>query len=281
MQRTVSQRRILISSLQHAQGKQLIKLNKRRTRDAEQLTSVEGVREAARALTSNIIPHNAFICPDLIKNTEAQTVVDQLYQLADAHRFQVFDVSTAVYQKMAYRGTTGGILLVIPYLNQTLDNLPISQNPFLAIIDGVEKPGNLGAILRTADAAGVDGLILTGDVPGGTDIHNPNVIRASLGALFSVPVVTGSAQTVIQWLREKGIQIVVTTPDADELYTAVDLHPPTAIIMGSEAHGLLATWLNAANQKVRIPMHGLMDSLNLSTATALLFYEVVRQRNRI
>ncbi len=164
MQRTVSQRRILISSLQNAQVKQLIKLNKRRTRDAEQLTIVEGVREAARALTSNIIPHNAFICPDLIKNTEAQTVVDQLYQLADAHRFQVFDVSTAVYQKMAYRGTSGGILLTIPYLNQTLDNLPLSPNPFLAIIDGVEKPGNLGLSLLISASISSISIKISGGV---------------------------------------------------------------------------------------------------------------------
>ena len=266
----------MITSLQNSHVKQIIKLNKRRTRDAEQLTIVEGVREAERALKSGIVPRNAFICPDLINGAEAQAVVDKLRQMT-----QVFEVSTAVYQKLAYRGTTGGVLLTIPYLTQTLDGLPLSQNPFLAIVDGVEKPGNLGAILRTADAAGVDGLILTSDTPGGTDIHNPNVIRASLGALFSVPVVTASVQAVIAWLRENKIQIVATTPGAEVGYTAVNLQSPTAIIMGSEAHGLTPTWLNAADQKVHIPMHGLMDSLNLSTATALLLYEVVRQRNRI
>lgn len=266
----------MINSLQNKQVKQFIKLNKRRTRDAAQQTIVEGVREASRALKSGIVPHNAFICPDLIDGSEARAVMGRLQPITQVH-----EVSTAVYQKLAYRGTTGGILLTIPTLNQTLDDLPLSPIPFLAIIDGVEKPGNLGAILRTADGAGVDGLILTGDTPGGTDIHNPNVIRASLGALFSVPVVTASTETVIAWLREKGIQTVATTPEAKMGYTAVNLTHPTAIIMGSEAHGLSKHWLNAATQKVHIPMHGLMDSLNLSTATALLLYEVIRQRNKI
>jgi TrmH family RNA methyltransferase len=144
----------------------------------------------------------------------------------------------------------------------------------------VEKPGNLGAILRTADAAGVDGVIVCSDGTASTDIHNPNVVRASLGTLFSVPVVTATTTETITWLQAQQIQIVVATPEAEEAYTAVNLQTAVALVTGSEAHGLSQKWLDAANAQVKIPMHGIADSLNLSTATALLLYEVVRQRSR-
>jgi TrmH family RNA methyltransferase len=146
--------------------------------------------------------------------------------------------------------------------------------PFLAVIDRPEKPGNLGAILRTADAAGVDGVI----VSGGVDVHNPNVVRASLGTIFTVPVAEATVDTAIAWLRQHDIRLVATTPEAVTPYTAVDLTGPVAIVMGNEAEGLSAQWLAAADLHVVIPMFGQADSLNLATATALLLYEVVRQR---
>lgn len=136
----------------------------------------------------------------------------------------------------------------------------------------------MGAILRTADAAGAEGVILTQGAVSSTDLHNPNVVRASLGTIFSVPVVSDSNTAVIYWLRQQGIQIVTTTPTATTPYTAVDLTGPVAVVMGSEAHGLSDEWLLAADKKVMIPMHGIADSLNLSVAAALLLYEVVRQR---
>ena len=142
------------------------------------------------------------------------------------------------------------------------------------MIDRPEKPGNLGAILRTADAAGVDGVI----VCGGVDLHNPNVVRASLGALFTVPVAEAGAAEAIAWFTAHGIRIIATTPDAVTRYTAVDLTGPVAVVMGSEAEGLSAPWLAAADERVMIPMAGAVDSLNLATSTALLLYEVVRQR---
>ncbi len=143
------------------------------------------------------------------------------------------------------------------------------------VIEGVEKPGNLGAILRTADAAGVDGLIVCA---GATDLHNPNVIRASLGTLFTVPIAEATTNDAIAWLHANKIQIIAAAPDATERYTKVDLTHPVAIVMGSEAHGLGTAWRAAADRLVSIPMHGRADSLNLATATALLLYEVRRQR---
>ncbi len=261
--------------MQNGRIKQVVKLSNRRQRDARQVTIVEGLREIERALDAGIIAAEAFVCPDLL-DANGRTIVNSLQNNPQT---QIFSVTTAVYAKIAYREASGGILLVIPYSQTILDDLPLSDKPFLVVIDGAEKPGNLGAILRTADGAGVDGLIITDASGQGTDIHNPNVIRASLGARFTIPIAVVTPEQAIQWLQKKGIAILATTPDAELLYTAVDLSKPIAIIMGSEAHGLSKTWLDAANQHVRIPMLGNVDSLNLSTATALLLYEGVRPRN--
>ena len=268
-----------ITSLNNPRIKNVVRLNNRRQRDARSLTVVEGHREAARALYAGIVPHEAYICPDLVAKSDDGNVSGSLRRLAQAGATQLFEVTSPVFEKMAYRGGSGGLLLVIPYLNYTFDNLSGTKIPFLVVIDGVEKPGNLGAILRTADAAGVDGLILTGDEATGTDIHNPNVIRASLGAIFTVPVIQASVNDAITWLRGQGIRIVATTPEADEAYTAVPLTGPIAIVLGSEAFGLGNNWLRSADLKARIPMYGVVDSLNLSVSTALLLYEVVRQRS--
>jgi TrmH family RNA methyltransferase len=186
------------------------------------------------------------------------------------------EVSPDVFARIAVRGESGGILLVIPYTSLALTSLPLSKTPFLVVVEGAEKPGNVGAILRTADAAGVDGLILCS---GGTDLENPNVIRASLGTRFTVPVAEAPTADVIAWLRQHQISTVAATPDAPVRYTDVDLTTPVAIITGSEAQGLSDQWLKAADLRVSIPMFGAADSLNLATSTALMLYEVVRQRH--
>ncbi len=268
-----------ISSLQNPRIKNVVKLNNRQQRDAQQLTVVEGVREVSRALNCHILPVEAYICPPLITGEEATAVTQQLYRLEETSQTRLYEVTPAVFAKMAYRGQSGGILMVIPYLTRPLSNIPLSPTPFLVIIEGGEKPGNLGAILRTADAAGVDGVIISeDDTRQGTDVHNPNAIRASLGALFSVPVAVATTDEVIDWLRRQHIHVAITTPDATELYTSVNLSGPIAIVMGSEAHGLSDAWFDAADVQLSIPMFGLVDSLNLSVATAVILYEVIRQR---
>jgi len=268
-----------ITSLQNPRVKNVVRLSNRRHRDRQQQTVVEGVREATLALRSGIVPDEVFICPEFSGSVERQELDQQLYELAAGGRTRLFQVPPAVFDKMAYRAGSGGVLLVIPYLKRTLQDIAPGGNPLVAVVDGAEKPGNLGAILRTADAAGLDALLLTADEPGGTDIHNPNVIRASLGAFFSIPVVTVTMEQALRWLQEKGITTVATTPDAQQVYTAVNLAGPTAIIMGSEAAGLGRQWLDAADIQARIPMTGWVDSLNLSVSTALLLYEALRQRN--
>ncbi len=265
--------------------KAVVKLADRRTRDAARRTLVEGVREVRLALAAGVAPVEAYLCPELIAGPEAETAARHLVGLAATGMTELFYVTPPVFEKLAYRGNSGGLLLVIAYPNPSLDALTFRAAPFVVIVEEAEKPGNLGAVLRTADAAGVDALIVS-TLPGsagtdmgrGTDPHNPNVIRASLGAYFTVPTVAAPTDAAIAWLRRQGIAIVATTPAATTLYTAADLTGPVAVVMGSEAWGLSETWLAAADVRLRIPMAGQVDSLNLSAATALLLYEVVRQR---
>lgn len=267
-----------LTSLQNDRIKQVVRLNNRRQRDAEQRTIVEGIREVDNALQQGIIPYEAYLCPDLITD-EAKATTEHLVQLARSNATQLFEVTPDIFAKIAYRGHSGGLLLVIPYMKQSLDYLPLGSPPFLAVVENVEKPGNLGAILRTADAAGADGVIVCSDGTASTDLHNPNVIRASLGTLFTVSTAAATSCETIRWLQKHHIQIVVATPEAEKVYTAVNLKLPVALITGSEAYGLSQAWLETADVRVRIPMAGMADSLNLATATALLLYEVVRQRS--
>jgi len=267
-----------ISSTNNPRVKDVVRLKNRRQRDVRRVTVVEGQREAARALQAGIVPQEAYICPELLAKGDDSEVESALRELAGEASMKLFTVTEPVFEKMAYRGGSGGVLLLIPYLSHTFADLSQMKTAFLAVIDGAEKPGNLGAILRTADAAGVNGIIVTGADASGTDIHNPNVIRASLGAIFTVPVIVTTVSDAISWLRDKGIKIVATTPAAAEAYTAVPLTGPLAVVMGSESMGLGRAWLDSADMQVRIPMFGKVDSLNLSVSTALLLYEAVRQR---
>ena len=267
-----------ITSLQNPRVKNVVRLGSRRHRDRLRQTVVEGVREASLALQNGVVPVEVFTCPDYFDAANGQELARRLQQLAVDKQTNLFEVPPVVFDKMAYRGGSGGVLLVIPFFARTLNDLPVGGNPLFAVVDGAEKPGNLGAILRTADAAGLDALLLTGEETTGTDIHNPNVIRASLGAYFTVPVVTTTRERAISLFQEHEITTVATTPDADKEYTAVAYTGPTAIIMGSEATGLSQEWLDLAGIRVRIPMAGEVDSLNLSVSTALMLYEAVRQR---
>jgi TrmH family RNA methyltransferase len=273
---------LLINSPQNKRVKNVIALHHRRRRDSQRLMVIEGVREARVALQNHVIPREAYVCPAIADQAEITDVLARLSQLVKDQQTTLLEVTPPVFAKIAYRSDSGGILLVAPYLNQELANVPIRQPSFLVVIEDVEKPGNLGAILRTADAAGTDGVIigthLVGE-GGGTDIHNPNVIRASLGALFTVPVAAAPTRQVIDWLRAHGVAIVTATPSATALYTSIDLKKPIALVLGSEARGLSEEWLSAADEQVMIPMKGVVDSLNLAVSTALLLYEVVRQRS--
>lgn len=268
-----------ITSLQNARIKQIVKLRQRRNRDLAQETIVEGVREIECAINNGFLPKEIFFCPEIVDLLWLESLLSRVG--VEQQSPIVYEVNTAVFSKIAYREGSGGVLLVMPYWHASLENLVISKRPFFAVIENVEKPGNLGAILRTTDSAGVDGIIVCTDDPSQTfDLYNPNVVRASLGALFTQPVIVTTTQAFIQWANDANINIIAASPDAKSVYTSLDFTKPIAIVAGSEAFGLSNRLLNAADETAVIPMNGQVDSLNLSVSTAVLLYEVVRQRTQ-
>jgi len=262
-----------ITSLQNPRVKQLVKLRDRRPRDQAGVFLVEGYRQIRRALDKGFAPAELYFAPEWYladQGNEPALLAD-----AAARGAQLCELSKEAFAKVAYRERPDGLLAVVPQWRRELDDLPLSPTPFLLVVEAIEKPGNLGTILRSADAAGVDGLIVCDPV---TDLFNPNVVRASTGVLFSVPVAIADSATVRAWLRARGIRSVATTPAAAQLHTAAKLTGSLAIVMGSEQYGLSDDWLREADDRVRIPMAGQADSLNVAMATIITLFEAVRQR---
>lgn len=260
-----------ITSLQNPRVKQLVRLRERRERDELGLFLVEGYREVRRALEKNVALQELYFSPDWFLGENEPALIEQARQAGA----QLFELSKDAFAKVAYRERPDGLLAVAPQWRRSLDDLKLAAAPFLLVCESIEKPGNLGTILRSADAAGCDAVILCDAV---TDIFNPNVVRASTGVLFSVPVVVADSPTVHAWLRAQGIRTAATTPHTDNLYTQTDLGGPLAIVMGSEQYGLSEFWMKGADVLVRIPMAGQADSLNVAMATIITLFEAVRQR---
>jgi len=189
---------------------------------------------------------------------------------------EILSCSRTVFAKIAYRERPEGLLALVPQVARDLAGLKLPAAPLLIVAEAIEKPGNLGTILRSADAAGADAVIVCDRC---TDIHNPNVVRASVGAIFTVPIVETSSEDAIQWLREKKIKILAASPHAKLSYTRADLRPGLAIVAGAEQYGLSEQWMKAADLQVRIPMRGQIDSLNVAAAINILLFEAVRQRH--
>jgi RNA methyltransferase, TrmH family len=261
----------IITSLQNPRLKRLVKLRDRRPRDEEQAFLVEGYREVRRALEKNVTLAELYYCPEWFLGVNEPALLAQ----AEAAGAKLFELSKDAFAKVAYRERPDGLLAVAPQWTRTLADLKLSPAPFLLIVEAIEKPGNLGTILRSADAAGCDAVIVCDPV---TDLFNPNVVRASTGVLFSVPCVVGESSAVHAWLKKKGIRSVATTPAATELYSDSDLRGPLAIVMGSEQYGLSEFWLKNSDLPVRIPMAGQADSLNVAMAALITLFEAVRQR---
>ena len=259
-----------ITSPANPRIKHLVALRRRRVRDDAGVTLVEGFEELGLALAAGVRPRALFYSPELGGVNQPPLLTQ-----AAEHGADIVRVSKEVFSKVAYRESPDGWLAVVPAVRADLAALRIGPDPLVLICQGVEKPGNLGAILRTADAAGVAVVIATDPV---TDWGNPNVIRASKGTVFSVPVAADTSTQVMAWLSEHEIKLVATSPDAEVLLTGADLRQPTAIAVGSEKHGLSADLLAFADVKVRIPMFGLADSLNVATTAAIACYEAIRQR---
>ena len=257
-----------ITSTANPRIKALARLRRRQHREERGETLVEGYEELALALAAGVRPVAVFVCPDL-------TSPDEWAVLGGFDLAEVLRVSPPVFEKIAYRESPDGWLAVLPAIRTGLADLRLPADPLILVCDGVEKPGNLGAMLRTADAAGVAAVIAT---EAGTDWANPNVVRASKGAVYAVPVVAAGSAEVLAWLADRGIPVVATTPDATVSYTELDLRGPLAIAVGEEKHGLSSAWQATATHRARIPMSGLVDSLNVSASAAILLYEALRQR---
>jgi RNA methyltransferase, TrmH family len=263
----------IITSLQNPRLKRLVRLRDRRPRDEERAFLVEGYREVRRALEKKVALDELYYAPGWFLGENEPALLAE----AEAAGAKLFELSEEAFAKVAYRERPDGILAVAPQWKRTLADLRLPPEPFLLVVEAIEKPGNLGTILRSADAAGCHAVVVCDAV---TDLFNPNVVRASTGVLFSVPCVVEENSAVLSWLRARAIRTVATSPSAAKLYTEADLRGPIAIIMGSEQYGLSEFWLKNADLPVRIPMAGQADSLNVAMAALITLFEAVRQRGK-
>ncbi len=259
-----------IRSLQNAGVKRVARL----LRDAgarreARLVVVEGVREVARATQSGWLPCEVYV--DSERWDEAREAIDR----AERRGARIVVCSPRVFAKMSYRENPDGLLAVGPNAERLLDDLVLPKDPLVLVVEGVEKPGNLGALLRTADGSGASAVIVCDPA---TDLGSPNLIRASIGTVFFLPIAVAESEASIAWLKARCVRVVSTEPEATELHTDADLTGPVAVVVGSEDRGVSDAWAQAADTRVRIPMLGKNDSLNVSVAAAVLLYEALRQR---
>ncbi len=265
---------IPLTSLQNPRVKEVVKLRDRPHRDEKGLMLIEGYRELKRALDNGVTPVRLFFSPAWYLGENEPALVARCAEAGA----ELFECARDVFQKMAYRERPEGLLAVAPQVGVKLDDLNLPPRPLLIVAEAIEKPGNLGSILRSADATGVNAVIVCDRC---TDINNPNVVRASTGTLFALPIVEAKSEEALAWLRSRGILILAATPHTDVLYTDADLTQGCAIVVGAEQYGLSDRWMANADVKVRIPMLGQADSLNVANATTILLYEAVRQRARL
>ena len=261
-----------ITSRQNERVKQAAKLRQRRQRDKQGRFLIDGAREIDRAMDAGIEILEAFVCETFCTSAESQTVVDRLSQTGA----DLAEVTPPVFEKLCYGRREDGVVVVAAAVSRTLAGLHLPPQPLVVVLESLEKPGNVGAILRSADGAGVDAVILADPC---SDLFNPNTIRASLGTVFRSNVCTATSEEAIGWLNEKRLTIFAARPDAARVYTEVDFQAGGAIVLGSEAEGLSQLWRRDEVLGVRLPMRGAADSLNVSATAAVLFYEARRQRN--
>jgi RNA methyltransferase, TrmH family len=248
-------------------------LRDRRERERSGLTLVDGARELRRALEAGVAVVEAFVCDPLLAGADARAALDALV----ASGAPLHHTSEAAFAKLAFGDRSEGIVAVIQPPSLDLAALAPPEDALIVVIEGVEKPGNVGAVLRSADGAGADAVIAA--TPR-TDLHNPNVIRASAGTVFTVPLAAATSEAALAWLRARGIRIVAARVDAPRTYTEARLTGPVALVLGAEDRGLTDTWIGPDIEGVRVPMRGVADSLNISVTAAILLYEARRQRDR-
>ena len=261
---------LYLSSIQNPRIKKLLALqSKSSLRRESGLFVVEGQQEIGHCVDAGYEIASLFYCPDILES-EGKTV-----EFSHLSADEYFTVSAEVYQKIAYRGSTEGVIAEVKVRQYTLDDLRLDKAPLIIVLERVEKPGNLGAVLRSADAANVSAVIVCDSL---TDIYNPNLIRSSVGAVFTVPCVSCTSEECIQYLQSHNIQILTAQLQDSHLYYDTDMRCATAIVMGTESTGLTPLWRQAATAHIQIPMLGRIDSLNVSVSAAILMFEAVRQR---
>jgi TrmH family RNA methyltransferase len=261
-----------IQSRQNDQVKNLVKLRERKHRERQERFLVEGLRELGHALGAGFDIEIIYFCPEFFPTEEHSQFIDQIRR--DAH-VNLVRMSQDAFTKAAFREGPDGLIGIGKQQAHSIHELKLPSSPLLLILEGIEKPGNLGAILRCADGAGADAVILVDCI---LDLYNPNAIRSSQGLVFALPVIHAERSQLAQWLQQHDIQCAATTPDTESLHWDVDYTTPTALLFGSESHGLSDYWLDEANIRIRIPRAGRADSLNVAAAAAVCLYEAKRQR---
>lgn len=257
---------MIVTSPQNSRIKSILALSKPKERRASGLFTVEGVKELEHAFEGGYAFDTLVLCPELVTDAMARF---------EAHARETIRVSREVFGRLVVRENSGGVMAVARAQNHELSALQLPENPLILVVEAVEKPGNLGALLRTADGAGLDAVVVC---DASTDVYNPNVIRSSVGCVFSVPIAVADSTETIRWIKAHNLKIFATHLQASLPYDRVDFRPGCAIVMGTEATGLSRLWWEASDQNVIIPMRGKNDSLNVSAAAAVVVFEAVRQR---
>ena len=258
-----------ISSLQNPFIKQLVQLKeKSKLRKQTGLFIIEGKREVSLAVKGNYTIETLYYYADLFSAAEAAAL--------GAYGIDIIEISKPVYEKVAHRETTEGVIAVAKTKDLSLDNLKLSsKNPLILVAESPEKPGNIGALLRTADAANIDAVIIANPL---TDLYNPNIIRSSVGGVFTVPLATGSTKEVIAYLKRNNISIYSAILQESVAYDSIDFKTSSALVIGTESSGLTDEWRDDSTANIQIPMEGKLDSMNVSVAAGILIFEAKRQR---
>lgn len=261
-----------ISSTQNPKIKNLKKLEKYSERRTQNLILIEGLRETVLAYRAGYEIQQLFICQEILRPEERDSIVEVSIELPEK---SVFLITRRVYEEIAYRETTEGVIATARPKALSLQSLQLKNNPLILVIESVEKPGNLGAMLRTADAAGVDAVLIT---DAKTDVYNPNVVRSSIGTVFTNQLAVCESREAVEFLKEKGIIIYAAELGADKFHYEQDFTKSSCIAVGTEATGLSDDWIFNADKKIKIPMMGKIDSLNVSVSAGILLFEALRQR---
>jgi TrmH family RNA methyltransferase len=261
----------LVTSATNPGVKEVVKLRTARHRREAGLFPVEGYREIKRAIESGINIEQLWCCPELFLGENEEDLVD----LAESRGAEIVEVTREPFEKMTYRDRPEGLLAVCSFYDTSIESIELSEEPLVLVVESIEKPGNLGTMLRAATAAGVDAVIVADPT---TDVYNPNVVRSSIGTCFVAPIAVTDSETAIGWLRKNGVPLVAATPAATQAHWDADLRR-AAIVIGSEQYGLSERWMSEADTRVVIPMPGeSIDSLNAAASAAILLFEAVRQR---